>query len=472
MRPLLRPLAVAALLAGLVGAGLPGASPASAAEPLTGPCIAGEPTSPTCSFEYGRVVFVADGDTVDVQIDTSPLAEDVGVTARVRLAGVQAMELYTYSKDPARRTGPCHGVAATASLERMTPIGSRVRLAAQQLDARSGERFRRSVATRAADGSWQDVGSRQIARGHGLWLPNAQEYAWNRAYNLAAQQAAQSGLELWDRDACGYGPNQGSTLQVYARWDAEGTDGVDLNGEYIRIRNRNKTTPVDLSGWFLRDSFLRPMTATGEPTRNPGYTFPTGTVVQPGQSITLHVGSGTDGGGTFYWRQTSQALDNISVGPVWLGDGAYLFDPQGDLRYWSIWGCLTATSCADPLTGKVTIAHVQSDAPGEDATNPNGEYVDLAVPATGTAVDLEGYQLVNFPYAYDFGPGSVLKPGERLRVHVGAGTSSRLTRYWGKASGIFNNGGETVALENFRGAALHCKAWGTATCATLSAFRL
>ena len=70
-----------------------------------------------------------------------------------------------------------------------------------------------------------------IQSGHALWLSANNEYAWNRSYNLWSQQAAQAGLNLWDRDACGYGPNQGSNLQVYARWDAEGPDGVDLNGE-------------------------------------------------------------------------------------------------------------------------------------------------------------------------------------------------------------------------------------------------
>ena len=56
------------------------------------------------------------------------------------------------------------------------------------------------------------------------------------------------------------------------------------------------------------------------------------------------------------------------------------------------------------------------------------------------------------------------QPGEKLRVHVGSGTSTRLTRLWGRPAGIFNNAGEKVTLENFRGTVLSCKAWGTWRC--------
>lgn len=470
MRLALRPLAAVAL--SLTGAALfavplaPSAS-AAAAEPLSGPCVSFDPTSPTCQFQYGTVVFVADGDTLDVRIDRTSVASDVGVTARVRLTGVQAMELDTYSRNPEHRSGPCHGVEATASLEAMTPIGRRVRLAAQDLAGRSGtERYRRSVASAGSDGAWQDVATRQLQLGMGLWLPNTTEYAWNRHYAYWAQKAAASGVRLWDRDSCGVGPDQSADLQMYVRSDAEGTDGVDLNGEYVRIRNRSTTRSVDLSGWFVRDTMLRPMTATAGAgaTPHPGFTFPSGTVVPPGTTITLYAGSGTTTATRFYWNQTSPVFENQTRAPSYAGDGAYLFDPQGDVRVWSVYGCLTRAFCADALDGRVRISAVQWDAPGSDGDNPNGEYVDVTAAADGTAVDLQGYQLVNFPYAYDFGPGSVLQPGERLRVHVGSGSSSRTVRYWGRSAGIFNNAGEMVTLENYRGSRLSCVSWGAVRC--------
>ena len=462
MRPVLRPLGVLALLGGALALA-PVAAPASAstgaasvvAEPLSGPCVAADATSPTCAFEYGTVQFVADGDTLDVRIDSSPSTPS-GTVLRVRMIGINAMEQYTYSSDPARRTGECHSLEATQHLEQLAPIGSRVRLSARDLAGRSGDRYRRSVAY-VDGGEWKDAGERLVQLGDALWLANPTEYGWNRTYNALSQQAAQADVGLWDNNFCGDGPNQGSTLQVYAQWDADGTDGVDLNGEYVRIRNRNRSTAVDLSGWWLRDSFLRGTSKHG------GFVFPAGSVLAAGQTFTVHAGAGVNTATTYYWGQTSPVFDNVTGSPTSMGDGAYLFDRQGDLRFSSTYPCASAALCADPLDGKVAISKVQYDAPGDDATNPNGEYVQVT--STGTApIDLQGYQVVNAPYVYDFYQDSVLQPGETLTLSVGSGTSTRLQRYWRKPAGIFNNGGETVRVDNYSAHTLACRSWGTGRC--------
>lgn len=462
MRSLVRPLSGLAATFALVLGLVPGASGAQAAvaapEPLTGPCIEWDPTSPQCAFEYGTVTFVADGDTMDVDVDRSAVSSHRTVL-RVRLAGVQAMEQTEYSRYPERRAGLCHSLEATTYLERMAPIGSRVRLAAISLSAMTGKRYRRSIAYRD-NGGWVDTGSRILQAGHALWLPNSEEYAWNRHYNYWAQKASLEGQRLWDTDYCGSGPNQGSNLQVWVQSDSSG----DLNGEYVRILNRNRSTAVDMSGWFVRDTFLRPMTAAGTPSVHPGFTFPRGTVLAAGKTLTVHVGSGTNTADHFYWRQSAFAFENETGAPTYSGDGGYLFDPQGDLRSWSIWPCLTATLCADPLDGKIRISKVVADAPGDDGANPNGEYVMLTVPATGSPVDLRGYQLQSQPYAYDFSQVGVINPGETLKVSVGSGTSSRLHRFWGRSAGIFNNSGDTVRLANFRGHTISCTSWGSARC--------
>ena len=465
MRLALRPLAALAVLGSafaLAPAAMPVSATASATatttallEPLTGPCVAGDSTSPTCNFEYGTVEFVADGDTLDVKVDKSA-ATAPGTIERVRMIGINAMEQYTYSSYVERRSGECHSLAATAALESMAPIGSRVRLAAQDLSGRSGDRYRRSVAY-SSNGAWADAGSSMVKLGNVLWLPNSVEYAWNRSYNQWAQEVAKTGVRLWDNDSCGYGPNQGSNLQVYAQWDADGTDGVDLNGEYVRIRNRNYSTAVDLSGWWVRDSFNRGT------SKHAGYVIPQGTVLPAGQTLTVYAGSGTDTATSLFWKQTAPVFENVTASPTYMGDGAYLFDPQGDLRGSSTYPCATTALCADPLDGKVAITAVQYDAPGDDAVNPNGEYVRIKSLATAP-IDLEGYQVVNFPYVYDIYKNSVLQPGETMTLFVGSGTSSRLTRYWGKPAGIFNNAGETVSLTNFRNHTLSCRAWGTGRC--------
>jgi len=460
-----RPLVVLALAGSALGLG-PSGAPASAgslAEPLSGPCVAGDASSPTCQFEYGTVLFVADGDTLDVEVDRSAGTRR-GTVERVRMIGINAMEQHTYSSNPAKRTGECHSLRATAHLERMAPIGSRVRLAAQDLDARTGDRYRRSVAFPAA-GAWQDAGSRLMQAGDALWLPNNKEVAWNRSYNLWAQQAAKEEVGLWDVDRCAAGPSQSAKLQVYAQWDADGVDGRDLNGEYVRIRNQNATSAVDLSGWWVRDSFLRGVTVSGAYTPHPGFVFPQGTVLKAGKTLTVYVGSGTNTSSRFYWGQDTPVFDNMRDGATDEGDGAYLFDRDGDLRFASTYACANAYLCKDPMDGKIVVKRVEYNAPGSDATNPNGEYVKIKVPySVGHPVDLQGYQVVNYPYVYDFYKNSVLQPGEKIKLYVGKGTGDRLHRYWQKTSGVFNNGGETVRVDNYRGHTLSCLAWGDGRC--------
>jgi endonuclease YncB( thermonuclease family) len=71
------------------------AAPASAA---TGRCLP-DGWSPTCTFWTGTVVFVADGDTIDVDVD----GDGTHRPKRVRITGINAMELHVYSHAQSRR---------------------------------------------------------------------------------------------------------------------------------------------------------------------------------------------------------------------------------------------------------------------------------------------------------------------------------------------------------------------------------
>src|SRR5215217_5895824 len=82
---------------------------AGTASAATGPCAPGG--GPTCHYWYGKVTFIADGDTIDVRVS--------GETKRVRVTGLNAMEMTRYSKYPSRRRGACHAVAATARMEQL-----------------------------------------------------------------------------------------------------------------------------------------------------------------------------------------------------------------------------------------------------------------------------------------------------------------------------------------------------------------
>ncbi len=292
------------------------AAPARAADPGSGPCT-GEEDSPSCEFAYGEVSFVADGDTIDVALP------GVG-TRRVRLTGINAMELTRYSSDPSRRRGACHAVEAAARLEGLLDQGGgRVRLAAQDPESVTGGRLRRQVSTRV-DGSWVDVGRVLVGEGRALWLPNGVEHAWNRSYKSLSEHAASRRQGLFDADACGRGPAPAVRPELEVRWDAPGDDRLNVNGEWGRIRNPSPRA-LDLGGWWFRDSSAR------------RFTFPAGAVVPPEGEVTVHVGRGDDDERDFHWDLPGPAFENASGAPRDMGDGGYLFDPQGDLRAWAIY---------------------------------------------------------------------------------------------------------------------------------------
>jgi hypothetical protein len=48
--------------------------------------------------------------------------------------------------------------------------------------------------------------------------------------------------------------------------------------------------------------------------------------------VTLYVGSGTSDGASFYWGLPKSVFGQEIDDERAMGDGAYLFDPQGDLR--------------------------------------------------------------------------------------------------------------------------------------------
>jgi micrococcal nuclease len=300
-----RAAARAALVLTAVLAGAPAARAAS------GPCLP-ERGSPQCTFWFGKVRFVADGDTMDVRIRGEGLR-------RIRLTGINAMEQTVYSKYRARRRGACHALAATARLQRLVRAGHRrVRLAAQNPSSVSGGRLRRQVSVRIG-GQWVDAGAVLVAEGHALWLPNTVEYAWNRTYSRLSQMAAAHHLRLFDPGSCGTGPSWRVQPRMRLRWDARGNDGANVNGEWARIRNPSSRR-LRLGGWRFRDSAARSLR------------FPRGTVVPPHRSVIVHVGQGQSGGRRLYWGLRKPAFDNASGGWRAMGDGAYLFDTRGNLR--------------------------------------------------------------------------------------------------------------------------------------------
>ena len=293
-----RLLLVAAAVAGLAGPLVLTATPASASVDVR-----------------GKVVFVADGDTFDVDI----YGDGTSTPMRVRSIGINTMEQTVYSHDLSKIAGDCHATEATRRLH-ATIYGKVVRLTSRYT-SRVGARYRRSVDV-WSNGAWRDVHWTMMREGHGLFLGNGVEYRKNRSYMRQAQYARSTGKNLWDPDYCGVGP--AADLRVSVKYDAVGKDAQNLNGEYLRVTNRGATT-VSLAGWHVRD---------GGPYN---YNFPSWAKVAAGKTVYVHVGRGTSSGSHFYWGRSAPVFDNPTGAPRYSGDGGYLFDPKGNLRASHMW---------------------------------------------------------------------------------------------------------------------------------------
>ena len=300
---------------------------APAVEARRGPCIPGI-KRPTCHVRIAKVMAVADGDTVNVRIRQNRRWSQ---RRDIRLTGVQAMELRSYSRVRGRR-GACHARAAAERLEDLLK-GRRnkrrkIRLAARHPNSVSRGprgRLRRSIAFRQG-GRWHDAGAVLIREGHGLWDPNRREWAWNKRYSKLAQLAARAGRRIWNTSACRRGPRQSSPLTLKVKWDAKGSDGRNPNGEWIKIRNHDPVHAVGLRRWWVRDSALR------------RYRFRRGAVIPPRKAIRVRIGRGRNRPKTFHWGLPDPIFENAKRRHG-IGDGAYLFDRHGDLRAWRMYPC-------------------------------------------------------------------------------------------------------------------------------------
>ena len=412
------------------------AAPAVASAVTTGQCLL-RASGPSCHVWTGKVTYIADADTIYVDVD----GDGRRTTERVRITGINATEQYTYPRRASLRRGECHAVEATARLERLLRRGRmRVRLIAQDPESRSGVRLRRSIAVRYG-GRWRDVGRTLLAEGHAVWLPNRREHAWNRDYHILANRAARAQRNLWDPDYCGAGPHLGAAPLLRVNWDADGNDHIDPNGEWVRIINPDPVSSLSLAGWWLRDSALRRLT------------FPEWATVPPGGAITVFAGEGDSTDTEFFWGLRSAPFDNVTPDPFNMGDGAYLLDPQGDVRASATYPCREA--CTDPNQGALQLSA---------RYRGQREVVEIAN-VGGLPVDLEPYRLTSRPWGYSFASGSIVQPGETMRVRVGdADEEGPLLRYWPTPGPILNNGGDSVQLRRYDDVEIACTAWGSYSC--------
>jgi endonuclease YncB( thermonuclease family) len=440
---------------------------APSASAKKGPCVLGQ-KQPKCFIQTAKVRTIGDGDTFKATVGNGKAQQ------LIRITGIQAMELHVYGRRKGRR-GECNSVEAAVALDHMIRHKT-VRLVSVKRDAitkgRRG-RWRRSVQVKIG-GRWVDPALELLKRSLVLWFPNGQEWAWNGTYSRLASEAASNGVGIWNPEACGKpGPAATSPLSIKPKWDGEDKDRA--SGEWIRITNHDPVNSVPLGGWAVRDAHLR-----GD-KHQPGYKFPASAVIPPSGSIVVNVGSGSDTASTFHWgfSERETIFENATDDKKQAGDGAYLFDPDGELRAFAQYPC--RLNCTEPLAGQVSVTARYQGLEHEWVTLTNN---------SAAPINLYQYELENSPWFYEFGPRDILLPNQSIVVWVSkphtvpiSNGSRVLTAAtpgvfpfqsvqaggflsWNHNVALLNDGADVVLLRNPLGMPVPgaCFAWGGARC--------
>ena len=109
------------------------------------------------------------------------------------------------------------------------------------------------------------------------------------------------------------------------------------------------------------------------------------------------------------------------------------------------------TTTADGSATNFEIADINADAEGDDRENLNGEYVTFE--NTGEqSLDISGWMLEDASgRSYTVPDGVTVDPQATITVRTGSGTNSDTDLYWGSGSPIWNNGGDTIIVQNADG---------------------
>jgi endonuclease YncB( thermonuclease family) len=384
------------------------------------------------------VTSVNDGDTFDVRIDGDRSRR----TYTVRLTGYNSTEETRYSNKPSERRGECTAVEATAQVDKLLRLShKRVRLAAQDPSSRSSYRLLRA-ASMNVNGSWVDLGKWQLERGLALPLLGEKEWAWNGVYSRMAADAAARGVGLWNPAQCGQGPSWGVPFKVWVNWDSKTTGSADLNREWVKVKNLDPARVVSLGGWWVRSGGQR------------RYHFPAGTTLAPGQTLTVYTTSGSNSFDRFFWGLSNNTFPNTTYDARQVGEGAYLFDPKTNLRAYEVYPCRVL--CSDPLQGKIRVfANAGQSREFVSVSNTSSE-----------PIDLEGYEISTRYRFYPFGPGSMLQPGETLRVYVNGSPSgdTSLVKHWGLGGNVLRLAGDSVVVKTFADVVVGCYSFSAGSC--------
>lgn len=368
--------------------------------------------------QTATLLQVHDGDTITVSLN--------GSEERVRILGIQAMEIHPFEDNI---SNDYYADEATAKLSQLLgSVGSKITLKSEYSNTEILDRPAKHVYIGETN-----VAKTLLEEGYVLPFPHETENIYNELYLRLAQEAKDKKIGLWEKS---------DNFKIIVNYDAEGDDKTNLNGEWIKITNETGITQ-DISNWILRDSGLN------------FFVFPNNTSIKNNETITVYGGKGSNTGNTFYWENTDSFLDNF-------GEGVFLHEnlnglvssndtyPVGEVLGASIFPY--TNTLPDKFEGKVSVT-ANYDAQGDDNVNLNGEWIEVKNISSKT-IDLEGYQLHSEPLGSDhyyFDESTPLKAGETLKLHVGSGTDSALTKYWHKDTGILANSSDRVWLDTIDG---------------------
>jgi hypothetical protein len=247
---------------------------------------------------------------------------------------------------------------------------------------------------------------------------------------------------MFDPDGCGVGPSPAAPLKLNVNWDADGSDATNASDEWVEIRNLDPVNPVPLAGWYLRDAGMR------------DFLFASHAVIPPGGRITVDVGTQGDDLTVFPWGQRRPVFTNATHDADAMGDGAYLFDPLGNVRAAMTFPC--RWQCSDPLQGAIGVS---ADPHGRD------ESIVISNPNAGP-VDLDDYVVKTPPRSYHLPPGTILEGGASMRIRIVADDEPEtpLDRNWGLASPMLRDAGDIVELKTYTDIRIGCFAWGDRSC--------
>ena len=226
-------------------------------------------------------------------------------------------------------------------------------------------------------------------------------------------------------------------LEITARFDADGNDETNLNGEWVRIYNKSDGL-VNLKDYTLNSA----------PIGSDKYTFSENTILDKGESLYLYTGVGEDTTLKKYWNKNHSVLSN-RADKVWLST----YDGQSVVAF--EWPCFI--DCKDDLDGKITL-RVQYDALGDDSLNPNGEWVTIEN-TSKSIINIQDYILKMNSQSYHFSSSTNIESNGYIRLYVGSGTDTSTKRYWKKETGIFSNSGGEVSLVNMMGSLISKQKW-------------